>query len=119
MLATMLDFMHEGGLLMCPLFIAGVATLVMATRRALLGSESMFDVDRLARALLVASLAWSAYGMRLTCGASYADLQPDQLLPITLRGISEALAPAIMGMAFFAIASVISALPRARTLPPV
>jgi hypothetical protein len=112
----LLEFMHEGGVLMWPLLILGVLTIVAATRRAL-GHEGVLNADKLARSVLAASLAWSAVGMRYAINAQYTDLQ-DYCgeLRIRLLGLGEALAPAVLGLVVLAIVAAISSLPRGRAV---
>jgi hypothetical protein len=112
MIGSMLDFMHEGGLLMWPLFIGGVVTIVAAAKRALGGGEGLFDPARMSRTLLLAALAWSAVGLRYACSARFTDEPP---FTVYLAGMGEALAPAILGLAVAAAVGLLGAWSRGAT----
>jgi len=105
----MIDFMRSGGILMWPLLALGLVAVVAATRRGLFVGESDVLPDRLARAVLAASLGWSVLGLIVVLRAAQG--APPEIL---LVGVSEALSPAVLGLMLYAAATLLSALTTAR-----
>ena len=103
----MLEFMRDGGFLMWPLLTLGLTALGLAVRGALVGGNERETPRRLARACLSGSLAWSLLGLVMVTRAA---AQPDSAFSmerILVLGLGEALCPAVLGLALFALVQVV------------
>ena len=105
----MVEFMRSGGFLMWPLLALGLAALVTATRRGLLGEGGDALPDRLARAALALGIGASLLGFILVFRAASA--APPEIL---LIGASEALSPAVLGLMIYALTTLLATLGAAR-----
>jgi hypothetical protein len=111
----MLEFMHDGGMLMWPLLTLALIAIGMAARQAISGGEGAIDPTRLARAVLAGGIGWCCMGIVVTLGHA-RDSVPFE---IYLKGISESLAPAVLGLLSYAVVGVIASLaPRGRLSGP-
>lgn len=103
----MLEFMNAGGFLMWPLLALGLTAVGLAVRGALVGGTDGEAPRRLSRACLTGSLAWSLLGLVMVTRAA---AQPDSVFSmerILVVGLGEALCPAVLGLALFALVQLV------------
>lgn len=109
----MLEFMRAGGFMMWPLLMLGVVAMVSSVRRLLHPGEGSLDPNKLASAVLSGSIAWCLLGLvTVTRAAGEIDSELLSRSMILVIGLGEALCPAVLGLAVFALVGGIASLSR-------